>query len=128
MRIDFGKHAGERYTRVPVSYLRWMVNVRHPKADIAEAELNRRGTTLPTLEISHHAIDRASVHLLDKWRKWRQKDEGLYSWLHRVANQAWQKDQSADRVEFGGIVFVFERDGAWPVVKTVIRSKRHAGT
>ena len=24
MRVEFGKHRGERWTRVPVSYLRWI--------------------------------------------------------------------------------------------------------
>ena len=44
MVIGFGKHKGELYTRVPVSYLFWMVNVEHQDAATAQAEIDRRGS------------------------------------------------------------------------------------
>lgn len=130
-RIAFGRHAGELYTRLPVSYLRWLANIEHPTAGpIARAELARRGTTLPTLEISHHAIDRASLRALDFWRAERRKDEGLYRWLHRravAARESAGPTLETDRVDHDGIRFVFERDGAWPVLKTVMRRGRPNG-
>ena len=56
-----GRHKGKRITRVPVSYLKWMINARHQYEEYAQAELNRRGTVTPELEVSGHAIDAAST-------------------------------------------------------------------
>jgi hypothetical protein len=39
---DFGLHAGEPYTRLPVSFLNWMIEVDHVKASYARNELSRR--------------------------------------------------------------------------------------
>ena len=42
--LRFGKkHAGEKITRVPASYLRWMLNERAGPWQMAEQELQRRG-------------------------------------------------------------------------------------
>lgn len=122
---DFGTHMGKLYTRIPVSYLCWMVNVKHSMAHIARAELERRGTTLPELEVSGHALDRASMNCLDVWRKTRQKDEGINAWLLRVSKaalEAGDRDKQG-RYRFQGMLFAFERDGEWPVLKTVIRKQ-----
>lgn len=125
MIVDFGKHKGERYTRLPVSYLRWMVNENHSRADIAAAELQRRGTTLPDMDISGHAIDRASQHCLKIWKATARQDEGLHAWLCRMAADALEKgDVLADgKIAFAGMKFAFEKDGVWPVLKTVMRQK-----
>lgn len=118
--LDVGKHAGDLITRVPIGYLRWMVNISHQYSDIAEAEIKRRGTELPDIEVSAHAVDRASLRLLNAWRGTRYKKEGIHSWLARMA------DRSLDNAPFRanchqhmGIVFVFAYSGKWPVLKSV---------
>lgn len=122
---DFGRHAGEPYTRLPVSYLRWMVNARHSRADIAEAELKRRGTVTPDIDITGHAIDRASQRCLDLWQKSRQGPEGLHAWLHRMAVAALEKPADVNgRHRCGEIIFVIDQAGCWPVVKTVLRKSK----
>lgn len=119
---DFGRHKGVPYTRLPVSYLKWMVNCKHSKNHIAEAELQRRGTVTPELEISGHAIDRASLHCLEIWRNTRLKEEGLHAWLIRVSQEALKSgSKKKDKYHYLAMKFVFEEDGIWPVLKTVMR-------
>jgi len=125
LRVDFGKHAGELYTRLPVSYLKWMVNVSHSRAEIAKAELERRGTVTPDLEVSGHAIDRASLSCRKIWHETRGGDEGLHAWLVRMAAEALEKADVDDkgRHQHNGMLLAFEQDGNWPVLKTVMRDK-----
>lgn len=133
MLCDFGKHAGTPYTQLPVSYLKWMVCVEHSRAHIAAAELKRRGTVTPDLDVSGHAIDRAS--LLSPIRRIWQTDiartpkdkqpEGLHAWLSRLTAEAMQEEpDERGRYRYRGIVFCIERDGVWPVLKTVLVGKK----
>ena len=39
---DFGLHQGESYTKLPASFLNWMVGNNHEKSALAEQELHRR--------------------------------------------------------------------------------------
>jgi hypothetical protein len=42
--IEFGKHKGERWTRIPLGYLKWILNEMTPDSQpyhFAESELNR---------------------------------------------------------------------------------------
>ncbi|MDP2635611.1 MAG: hypothetical protein ACPG5Z_14805 [Pseudoalteromonas sp.] len=39
---DFGLHQGQSYTKLPASFLNWMVGNNHEKSALAEQELNRR--------------------------------------------------------------------------------------
>lgn len=119
---DFGKFKGERYTRIPVSYLKWMVNVGHTYAEIAQAELDRRGTVTPDIEISGHAIDRASLTCLKLWQLTREKDEGIHAWIVRMAQDALYSvgGEVEGKVLYMGMKFVFEMDGVWPVLKTIM--------
>ncbi|BBN83412.1 hypothetical protein PA25_33970 [Pseudoalteromonas sp. A25] len=39
---DFGLHAGEPYTKLPASFLNWMVEINHDKSSLAKQELSRR--------------------------------------------------------------------------------------
>ena len=121
---DFGRHKGTPYTRLPVSYLKWMINARHSEAKIAQAELERRGTvTDHEIDVSGHALDRASLNCLDVWKKTRQREEGIYAWLHRVARaaiEAGEKDRKG-RYVYEGLLFAVDHDGVWPVLKTVMR-------
>lgn len=119
-----GRHAGTPITRVPVNYLTWMVGAHHSLAEVARAELKRRGTTLPTIDISHHAIDRASLQCRRTWHETKNPDEGIASWLHRMAAEALKtKPDDKGRRMYAGMKFAFEMDGEWPVLKTVMLDK-----
>lgn len=123
LKVGFGKaHPGKLYTRVPISYLLWMVNKKTPEHEIAAAELKRRGTQKPTMEISGHAIDRASQKLIGKWTETRKPDEGLHAWLIRMGTEARARGRKKDEQYLhAGMKFVFEEDSLeWPILKTVM--------
>lgn len=126
-RMPNGRHKGLPISRVPVSYLKWMVGSRHSEAARAEAELKRRGTVTPTLEVSGHAIDRASLRCRKQWHASRGENEGLHAWLCRVSAEALaegrQHGTEPGRVEYQGLSFRFELDGVWPVLKSVLPQK-----
>lgn len=123
-RMANGKHRGELITRVPVSYLKWMVRERHSEAAYAAAELDRRGTVTPDIEISGHAIDSASLRCRKIWHETRNEGEGLHAWLCRMAATALESGEAhGDKILFNGMLFAFERDGEWPLLKTVMRKK-----
>ncbi len=127
--IPCGKHAGQPYTRLPVSYLRWMVSASHEFAPIAQAELDRRGTVNPSLDVSGHAIDRLSMSPgLELWKTTRKPDEGISAWLNRIAAESLHVEPlSPGRYSWGPLVLCFDLDLAWPVLKTVIYNPRAAG-
>ena len=120
-----GRHAGEPITRVPVGYLKWMVNANHKEATYARAELDRRGTTTPTIEASGHAIDRASQQCLDIWKSDTGQKQGLHSWLVMIAAEALQNGTRLEsgKIRYRGMKFAFEEGSEWPVLKTVMRSR-----
>lgn len=125
-----GQHKGKRITRVPVSYLRWMVGANHTDAAEALKELQRRGTVFPKVEVTHHAIDRASLRCRDLWLATRRRNEGISAWLHRAAIGALKNyplTEPQARVYYAGMKFQFkaaEVETAWPVLLTV---NRHGG-
>lgn len=125
--VDFGRHRGERYTRLPVNYLKWMVQSNHTKADIAKAELDRRGTVTPEFDLSGHAIDSASLRLRWYWHKTaKSKEEGLHAWLCRMCKEALAQSQpDSDGVIFYGEMKMVFESGTWPVLKTVMPRKSH---
>ena len=116
VRIGFGKHKDLLYTRVPCGYLLWMMRSKHSEADIARAELERRGTTIPTIDISGHAIDSASLRLLKIWEKRKNRKEGLCSWLRRICSEALECN-TGSVIYYNDIKLVFEL-GEWPILKT----------
>jgi hypothetical protein len=131
--VDFGRHKGTLYTRMPISYLKWMINIEHSCVELAKAELERRGTTTPELEISGHALDRASQCCRDVWKLTRklggpgEHHEGIHSWLCRMAVEALEKGTKdpKGRLHYQEVIFVFEdQDLVWPVLKTVMRERR----
>jgi uncharacterized protein (DUF3820 family) len=129
MRI--GRHRGELITRVPVSYLKWMVRERHAEGAYAAAELDRRGTVTPEIEVSGHAIDSASLRCRKIWHETRGEDEGLHAWLCRMAAAALAGGKpDGDKTYFEGMLFAFDRDGEWPILKTIMRKKggKHAAS
>lgn len=125
--IDFGKHKGELWTRVPVSYLSWLANQQGSgeNVEIARAEIQRRGSVYPQIDISGHAIDRASLSCRKIWHENRGQDEGLHAWLQRISMEAREKGQLIDgKYRYLGMKFVFEEGEYYPSLKTVMRSKR----
>jgi hypothetical protein len=133
--LEFGKkHRGERVQRVVASYLLWMVNEleqENPWRAIAEAELKRRGTVLPQIDISGHAIDRASLNPKVRaiWHETSNPDEGLHAWLVRAGQEAritgLVEKQGDDEVAYyGGIKWVFELGNNWPTLKTLMPKER----
>lgn len=124
LKVDFGRHRGQLYTRLPISYLRWMINTDHSRKEYAEAELIRRGTPNPELEVSIHAMDRFSEKYIWKWLDLEQPRKGLNSWLIEQAGAALvhgNKDsKDPNRIAYMGITYVFEECDLWPVVKTIL--------
>ena len=130
LRIEVGKHAGVLYTQLPVGYLRYMVNVRHRFQHIARAELERRGmlAELPKIDVTGHAVDRASECALELWQLDRNPGEGLHAWLARIGLAALQGQPCGPgRYVWGPLILAFELANTWPVLKTVIYSPRAAG-
>jgi len=123
LRIEFGKHKGERWTRIPFSYLRWIVCSMTDKpaiVEIAQAEIERRGGDRPELDISAHAVDRASLRCRKRWHEDRSEDEGLYSWLTRITLEALADGTVDDqgRYRWKGMKLVIEQ-GNVPILKTI---------
>jgi len=81
---------------------------------------------MPDLEISGHAIDRASLLCRKIWHKTRKGNEGISSWLHRMCKEAIEKtmkDVDGNYV-YNDMIFSIEDDGVWPVLKTVKPEKK----
>lgn len=121
--ITFGKYEGERWTRLPVGYLRYLANEHKGESKrLAESELARRGTTMDgDVEISGHAIDRASQIT----EEWKQSGKGIHSWLYDLAAVAYamtEKSEGDEKIEHGGYLFVFKHNNYYPVLKTVMRA------
>ena len=119
--VEFGKHKGQRWTRLPISYLKWLINEGTQYSNIAKAELKRRGTTLnQEIEISNHAIDRASIACIKHWEKTRKKNEGIYSWLIRMSKAAIKQDGKKEKITYKGIIFIFCYGELYPTLKTIM--------
>lgn len=126
--ISFGKHKGERWTRVPVDYLKWLSNeatMELPEgkvSDIAKAELKRRGADMESsMKLSAHALDRISLFATP--RAW--EGQGIYTWLHNLAAAALESsdEEQPSEVEYKGFRFAFAFGNDFPTLKTVIRLK-----
>lgn len=131
--IDFGRHKGERWTRLPISYLKWMLNEMPKDSEkwaMADAELERRGDTMPTeIEISNHAIDKASLRVRKAWHTDRGQDEGLYSWLVRISTEALseknKQGEQNERMNYKGCKLIFTYGNYFPTLKTVMNDKSY---
>ena len=132
--IDFGKYKGQLWTRVPVSYLQWLLNqkddnIKYKKQfdydkKIAKSELNRRGTNLQhDVEITPHAVDKASLRVRKIWHQTCNENEGIYTWLSRIAGQAITEKGKNEIIRYLGIKFIFKIGNNYPILKTVIPLK-----
>lgn len=110
--VDFGKHIGAPYCKVPRQYLEWMINAGHNRIAYAREELRRRNVN-PRFNVvaSPSAIDVASLQLHDLFENTRKNFEGLYTWLCRiVADGMALKDVGEERgtveIEYDGNRFI----------------------
>lgn len=124
---EFGRFKGQPWTRIPVSYLKYLANEGGLYAPTALAELKRRGIPLTQeVEVSGHAIDRASQKMIGKWMETRIGDEGLHAWLVRLATAARERDRVVDgKYSYEGMMFTFAEGDLFPTLTTVMvdRSK-----
>lgn len=127
--VEFGKHRGEKWTNVPIGYLKWILNEMPPtdeRYQLAESELERRGDTMPRdVVISAHAIDKASLRVRRLWHEDRGQDEGLYSWLVRIAEEVIKEKGQNERMSHKGVKLVFDFGNFFPTVKTVLNDKKY---
>ncbi len=128
--IDFGKHSGTRWTRIPVQYLRWLSNnleIRDKNKLLADAEMKRRGAppSQDYIEISGHAIDRAHQVCMDVFHETRNTKEFIYSWLSRIFREALENGSAPEkeRVAYKGIQFVYGIGNNQLTLVTVFRDK-----
>lgn len=130
--VDFGKHKGELWTRVPVSYLNWLANQNDgERGQMARLELQRRGTTInQEIELTGHAVDRASLRCARLWRKDihdMPNQPGIYSWLYQLSLEAWKRVNpkpapgEVTKIKHKRITFVFQGGHYYPVLKSVMR-------
>lgn len=129
IKIPFGKHKGELLTRVPISYVRWMVNETGMSAEwrgLAKAEFDRRGDTMPKVEISGHAIDNASLRVRKIWHETRGEEEGIYSWLQRITLEAIEKGEKTEsgKIKYLGMKLVITQGEEFPALKTIMRGNK----
>jgi hypothetical protein len=128
--VDFGKHKGELWTRVPADYLRWLANSKEDTINVklARAELDRRGTKVShEVEISPHAVDRASIRCRKIWHRTAlSQDEGIYSWLSRVATEALNSvttEPKPEKIRYIGMDFIFKQGEIYPILKSVFNKE-----
>lgn len=123
IKINYGKHKDELFTRLPVSYLRWMVNEKAPMHEYAQAEFERRGDTMPKVQISAHAIDNASLRVRKIWHETRGEEEGLYSWLTRITLEAIQNGEKLDsgKIKYLGMKLVIKQGEEYPSLLTIMQ-------
>lgn len=128
VELEFGKHAGELITRVPVNYLVWMVNTDNPpcpQQDVARAEIARRGHKIPSVDLSPHAIDNASLRCRKRWHETKKKGEGLYTWLCRMTTEAIEQGTPGGDSQYfyQGMKLVIMQGPEFPVLKTIMMRK-----
>ena len=126
VEMPFGKHKGELLTRVPVSYLKWMLNQDGMNPEwkaLAKAEFERRGDTMPTVELTGHAIDNASLRVRKIWHETRGQEEGLYTWLMRITLEALEKGERLEsgKIKYLGMKLVIDKGAEFPVLKTIMQ-------
>lgn len=96
-------------------------------SDIAKAELERRGDTLPKVEISGHAIDKASLRVIHKWKTYNEiqvinknSKIGFYTWLMIMTLKAQTKEIKNGKYHYMGMKFVIEQGNKYPILKSIM--------
>ncbi|MBF0121207.1 MAG: hypothetical protein HQK79_20430 [Desulfobacterales bacterium] len=131
---SFGMHKGQPYTRLPISYLKWMVEINHTHKTIAEAELNRRCVPLQKKEgikITIHAINRASQFCLKQLKQFELNKKGIHNCLTDLSLEALKKSNDKDKAEgkgkyfYAGLQWIFAFEGNEAVLKTIFPHKKN---
>ena len=122
-RLKTGKYRGQLWSRIPLGYLKFLIRIDAKDSDRAKRELDRRGTIVDNeVELTKHAIDRASVYCFESWRR-KKNRVGLYTWLHDRAVQAIKNgDRRGENIYHNGIKFVFDLKGIQPTLITVFQT------
>ena len=124
-RMTDGPHAGRYMTQMSQSYLRRVISEGWADAERARAELDRRGTPYhdTPVEISNHAIDRASTRCLDRYLTDSNDDEGLFAWLVRVCAEAitWNNVDGTGNLVHKGMRLKIDFTPKVPILVTVMR-------
>ncbi len=126
---------------MPVGYLRHLANNAYGDSQkLATIELKRRGHGFrPDIEITAHAIDRASMKLHMNWQLTKKDaDEGIHSWLARIAGEAYaehgpetlQRETEAPydlTIDWQHTRMVFSIGHHYPTLKTIMakEDQRH---
>lgn len=129
-RWPIGKFRGVLITRTPPGYLVWAINNMEPHySDKARAELARRQTYEPNIEVTGHALNRASQRILHVWQSEKTED-GLYTWLAKKAEAALHAQPQGPfpknyQVTHNGIVYAFKMKYVIPVLASVWVEGQH---
>lgn len=140
-KVNFGKkYFRKLITRVPVSFLRWILQEQITNKtveladgslvsalDAAKAELERRGEREDRVSITHHAIDRMSLRFLEIWQDWARMEEGIVAFMERTVYEIFDEQvndaivyRRPERFEACGIDWVLKLDGPTPILLTVV--------
>lgn len=134
--LTFGKYKGKRVTQVPMSYLRWMSGQKFPEEimEYVHEKLNSSKTSTVEIDITRHAYDSFSKRHIKWWEKYNEglTDDlktGIGTFLAELADRAWKEGKDVSlkrhqdeeiRKEYQGIKFVFNRDGDFRVLITIL--------
>ncbi len=103
---------------------KWIIEIDPLDLGIAKTEPVQNRSSIHKIKLSPHAIDRASQRVWKVWRRTRDGNEGLHTWLASNARIAYGKGLDVkNRACHNGCRFVYH-DGKWPVVITVHRWKQ----
>ena len=126
-KIEFGQFKGEAWARLPISYLKALTrdNGIHKAAKFAIAELNRRGEKVEEeyIEVTRHALNRATSQCLDIFIKTRYNKEGAYAWCTRLFEEALSKgkNQEAGITSIRGVEFRYNIQPLFMEIVTIVK-------
>lgn len=124
--VPYGKYKGYQWSMVPIRFLKFQLNNKTSLMGQCERELKRRGAVnMDYLEVTFHAINRASVKLLNEYLNTRKPDEGIHDWLHRLATIASYRMNSEMVVNHEHICFTFIRGLEGYILVTVYPEREH---
>lgn len=123
-RWPIGRFKGVAITRTPLKYLQWADrNMEEHLSKKAREEIERRGVPQRTLEVSDHAIDKASTRFCQIWQAETCMSVGLLTWLSKRAEQALEsvpaRTDEKMKISHAGIVFVFDLSTTVPFLISV---------
>ena len=145
--LTHGKHKGQPINKVPRSYLQRAAAHGHPEKRLIKAELRRRRsgnggerkTPIPVhldalqeaqnLVVTGHACERLQERCADLFLSTAQDGERFEAWLKRMAQKALVSGTLTGwegHYRLLGIDFVVKKNGARPVLKTIMRERGQA--